>query len=209
MTEPTAKGKGGRTVGTRTLKPKEKAEAVALWRGGGVTLDDLATKFKRRPETFSRMFKKMGITKGSGVVEAAKAMEEAAVKAVVSETEETLRRIRATKDEHFRMSNGLAKLAWAEIVRARQAGIPLDKLKDIMATLKIASDVIGNSRKELFEILNVEKHDKIIDEDELPELTVRELTSNEVQQLQQAPDLDDDVADLDDPMGLDIPNEEG
>lgn len=193
-------GKGGRVAGSKSLLPKEKAEAVALWRSGKVTLEDLATKFKKRPETFSRLFKKMGVKKGEAIADAAREMEKAAVVAAISDTEETLRRIKLARDEHFKMSTGLAKMAWAQVVRAHQAEIPLAKIKDDLAALKIASDVIGNSRKELFEILNVEKHDKVVDEDDLPELTVRELTNDEIDQLRATPEddgLDTDVTDLD------------
>jgi len=186
MTEKTKKvpAAKGRVPGSKVLTPKEKAEAVVLWRSGKVTLEDLAKKFKKRPETMSRLFKRMGVTKGEAVAAAAAEMEKAAAVAAVSETEEILRRIKLARDEHYRMSNGLAKMVWAALVRAHQAGVPFAKLKEDMAALKIASDVIGNSRKELFDILNVEKHDAALTEDELPDLTVRELTTSEIDQLQ-------------------------
>lgn len=206
MSEPAKKAvkRGGRVPGTRTLTPKQRAEAVALWRGGGVTLDDLAKKFGRRPETFSRLFKKLGIEKGSAVKEEAKKLEAAAAEAAKSSIEETLRRIAKVKDDHFQMANGLAKLAWAEIVRARQAELPLHTLKETMATLKMASDVINNSRKELYEILDVEKHEAKEDEDDLPDLTVRELTPGEVQQIQnQSADDGMDMAIPDTPVSAD------
>jgi hypothetical protein len=93
------------------------------------------------------------------------------------------------------MANGLAKLAWQELVRARNEKIDIAQLKDVMVTLKLAGDVIGNSRKELFAVLNVEKHDQVEDFDELPELTVRELTGGEITQLQNQT--------VDDEMGFD------
>jgi AraC-like DNA-binding protein len=190
MTEKTEKApvkKGGRSAGSKSLTPKQRAEAVALWRAGKVTLEDLADKFKKRPETFSRLFKRLGVKKGESVVETAKEMEKAAAAEAVSETQLTMQRIRTVRDEHFKMANGLAKMAWAQIVRAHKADIPLAKIKEDLAALKIAGDLIGNARKELFEVLNVEKHDKNLDEDELPDLTVRELTNNEIEQLS-APD---------------------
>ena len=75
-------------------------------------------------------------------------------------------------------------------MRARQANLDLGSLKDVMTTLKLAGDVIGGARKELFEILNVEKHEKTESFDELPELVVRELTGNEIGQLQLAAEED-------------------
>lgn len=188
--------KAGRGT-AKNLTGAQRAEAVALWRAGEITLEGLAKKFKKRPETFSRMFTRMGITKGSGAAEALKKAADAVSAHVLSDTEQTLKRIAEVKDAHYTMSRQLAALAFREIINAKKAELDVGKLKDVMAVYKMASDVIGNSRKELFELLNVEKHEHTADMDDLPDLTVRELTLDEVTQLQVAPmDGCDDESDL-------------
>lgn len=189
------KKKAKKPLTYRQLTVAQKAEAVALWRSGTVTLEDLSKKYKKRPETLSRLFTRMGIVKGSGAAEAAKKVMETVEARTLSDVEETVRRIHATRNEHFVMSTHLAKIAWAEILRARKAEVDLATLKDVMTTLKLAGDVIGNARKELFAILDVEKHSKEEDFENLPELTVRELTTGEMLQLQSQTAGDD--------MGLD------
>jgi hypothetical protein len=192
---------GGRKPGAKSLTVSQKAEAAALWRAGSVTLDDLAKKFKKRPETFSRLFARMGIEKGSGAAAAMKKAEEAIAAKTLTDTEETLKRISQVKDTHFRMSQQLAVMAFREITQAKAAEVNVGGLKDVMAVYKMASDVIGNSRKELFEILNVEKHDASSELDDLPDLMVRELTNDEVLQLQGTPEEDElgaDMIDLED-----------
>lgn len=191
-----AKPKTARPSLHRKLSVAERAEAATLWRSGSVTLEDLARKFKKRPETFSRLFKKMGIEKGSEVAETEKRLAEEMRSKVVSSVEETLRRIGQIKDENFTMSRALGKMAFGEIARCREAGLPLHTAKDSLIALKIASEVVGNARKELFAILNVEAREKESELDELPELMVRELTSNEVDSLRSTSTddgLDDDV----------------
>ena len=168
----------------RQLTVSQKAEATALWRTGSVTLEELGKKFKKHPETLSRMLKRMGIEKGSGAAEAVKKIIATSEARALTDAEETMKKIANTRDEHFRMAGGLAKLAWAELVRVRQAGIDIASLKDLMVTLKLAGDVIGNARKELFAVLDVEKYSKEQDFENLPELTVRELTDTEIVQLQ-------------------------
>lgn len=180
-------------VGTKNLTASQRAEAVLLWRAGQVTLEDLAKKFKRRPETFSRMFKRMGIEKGSAVAEQAEKMAKAAETAALNDVEVTLSRIAKARDEHYQMSSSLAKIAWSEIVRVKKAGLPIESLKDTMATLKMAGEIVGNSRKELFEVLNVAKHEAAGSMEDLPELTVRELSSEDIEQLQQSQPIDDDT----------------
>jgi hypothetical protein len=180
----TKKKKPATGVAYKRLTVAEKAEAIALYRSGKVTLDDLGKKFKKRPEAFSRLFTRMGIVKGAAIEEMSKKLEAVVEARALSDVEETLKKIAQTRDEHFRMSSSLAKFAWAELIRARQAGIDIATLKDLMTTLKIAGEVVGSARKELFAILNVDKHDKESDFENLPELTVRELSGSELLQLQ-------------------------
>lgn len=71
MTEADKK-KAKKPVTYRQLTIAQKAEAAALWRTGSVTLEDLGKKFKKTPETLSRLFTRMGIEKGSGAAEAVK-----------------------------------------------------------------------------------------------------------------------------------------
>lgn len=196
---------GGRPAGARSLTTKQKAEAVAAWREGSTTLEELGKKFKKRPETFSRLFKRMGVEKGSGAAAALKRAEEAAAERMVSDVEETLKRIAQVKDSHFKMSQAIAIMAFREVQRAKAAELDVARLKDAMTTYKLLSDIVGNSRKELFEILNVVKHDANSEHDDLPDLTVRELTQNEVETLRSASsddgldgDMGTEMLDLDD-----------
>lgn len=168
----------------KNLTVSQKAEAIALYRSGKVTLEDLSKKFGKRPEAFSRLFKRLEITKGGAIPDMAKKLEAVVEEAVVSELQKTLNKIATTKDEHYRMASAIAKLAWAEIVRARTAGTDIAGLKDFMATLKTTGEIIGSARKELFAILNVDKYEQESEFENLPELTVRELTNTELFQLQ-------------------------
>jgi len=171
---------GGRKLGSKALTTSQKAEAVALWRAGDITLEGLSKKFGKRPETFSRLFKRMGIEKGSAAAAVAEKMAAAVETRILNDQAETLKRIAETKQEHYQFSRGLARMAWSELVRAKKAELDIGTLKDVMATLKLAGDVIANSRKELYSVLNVEEAEKDKELDELPELTVRELTQDEI-----------------------------
>jgi hypothetical protein len=195
------KKKPKKPVTFRQMTVAQKAEAAALWRTGTVTLEDLGKRYKKQPETLSRLFTRMGIVKGSGAEEAVKKVMATVEARTLSDTEETMRKIAATRNEHFLMSSNLAKIAWAEILRARQAKVDIGTLKDVMMALKLAGDVIGNARKELFAVLDVEKHAKEEGYDHLPELTVRELTTGEMLQLQSRS--------FDDEMGLDADADAG
>lgn len=205
--EKTVKPKpSGRKPGAKSLTVRQKAEAAALWRSGSVTLEDLSKKYGKRTETFSRLFKRMGIEKGSGAAAAVKKAEEAITARVVSDIEETFKRISTVKESHFRMSQALAVMAFKDIQQAKAAGLDIGKLRDVMSVYKMAGEIVGNSRKELYEILDVAKHDKEKEDDDLPDLTVRELTQGEVDQLRDTVPEDLDGADLGEGM-LDLDEE--
>jgi hypothetical protein len=175
----------------RKLTPEQRAEAAGLWRAGSVTLEDLSKKFGKRPESFSRMFRSMGLVKGSAVAETQKKVEEEVQKSVASNVAKELERIATMKDQHFQMSSALAKIAFQEITRARQAGNKIESLKDTMLTLKLAGEIVGNARKELYALLRVEEHDKDHELEDLPELTVRELTQDQIVEMQAVSPVDE------------------
>lgn len=202
MTEEKKKPSPKKPIVRRKMTVSERAEAVALWRSGTVTLEDLSKKFKKRPESLSRMFTKMGITKGAAEAEArAKLIAAAAEERVVSDVEKTLERIKLVKEENYGYARGLARYTMLQIKRAQEAGIDLATLKDTFGVLKLASEITGNCRKELYQILNVEKHEKGTELEELPELTIRELTNVEIDQLK---NQDGDDMGLDTDPGIDM-----
>lgn len=196
---------------TLRLTPRQRAEAAALWVAGSVTLADLSAKYGKRQEAFSRLFKRMGIEKGSGIEETATTAAATAVAAAVeeatkNEVDEVLKRIRAVKERHYGMSQMLAQMAFQDIQRTRTSGGDVGDLRKTMAVYKMAADVLSITRKEAYDLLNVPKHEATEELDDLPDLTVRELTQEEVGQLRDAPQADDMGAglgdELDDDGGL-------
>lgn len=89
MTEADKK-KPKKPVTYRQLTVAQKAEAVALWRTGSVTLEELGKKYKKHPETLSRLFTRMGIEKGSGAAEAVRKVMATVEARTLSDTEETV-----------------------------------------------------------------------------------------------------------------------
>jgi hypothetical protein len=182
------KGYGGRKKGSRSLTPAEKAAAAAAWRAGEVTLAQLSEKYKKRPETFSRLFGKMGIKKGEAAEEVGRKVTAQIEARAVTDVEQTLQQIAETKKTFVGMHNALARLAFTEIKKAVEAKVPLSQLRLAMQTLQSASAVISKSREEIYTLLQIEKHDDNLGDDDLPELLVRELTAGEVKQLAEQDD---------------------
>ena len=186
---------GGRPIGTtglRKLTVGQKAEIAALYSSGTASLVDLAKKYDKDVGTISRVIKAMGVVRGSSVKETTKKIAEQIEQRALTDLEVIMQKIVKAKEEYYLMNNALAKMVWNEIKAEKgKENADLGRLKDAMSTLKIASDLIGNSRKEIFSILNVERFDEDRSHDELPELTVRELTGNEIKLLQNQSEEDE------------------
>lgn len=178
--------------GTKKLTVAQKAELAAFYSSGTCSIADLAKKYDKSPDTIVRIIKTMGVIKGSSVQETAKKITEQIEQRALTDLEVIMQKIVKAKEEYYVMNNALAKMVWNEIRQEKsKENADLGRLKDAMTTLKVASDLIGNSRKEIFSILNVERFDEERSHDELPELTVRELTGLEIKQLQSQQDEDE------------------
>ena len=185
----------GRPPGKKLLKKltiAQKAEIAALYASGTCSIADLAKKYDKSIDIVTRVIKTMGVVKGSSVQETAKKISEQMEQRALTDLEVVMQKIVKAKEEYYLMNNALAKMVWNEIKAEKSKEKPdLGKLKDTMATLKMASELITNSRKEIFSILNVERFDEERSTDQLPELTVRELTGAEIRQLQMQNNDDD------------------
>lgn len=185
----------------RYLTPKQWAEAEALWESDTVTIDDLVKKFHRARTTFERHFAKHKITRGAKVAVAKKRVEEVIVKAAVDDAMILSARVRETKEDHYKMASGIAKLIWREILNTEKAGSPMAVALNNIKALKEAATGLKAVREERWAVLGLDRPDAV-DPDELPELVISELTANQVQELRDRDhtelELDGDIVDIGD-----------
>lgn len=187
------------------LTPKQWAEAEALWESGEVTLVDLATRFGKHKSAFSAHFSKHKIERGSKKAEHAAAIKEEVKKASIDDATVLAARIKETKEEHYKMASGLAKLSWNEILQAKAAGHAFSTVLNNLKSLDAAMTVLKKAREERWAVLGLDKDDDM-DEDGLPELVISELTAEQIEalrsrdesELDDLPDGEADVSELDD-----------
>lgn len=177
------------------LTARQKAEAKALWERGEVTLDDLSKKFGKAPETFSRLFSREGVQKGSKAKEVEKKTQAAVEAAMEREAVTLAQRVITCKDDHYKFFDALRKLTVAEIASARQRNAPLASVMNNIKTLREAAQVGDITQKKMFEILGINPLKDKADED-LPELKILELSQEkelELAERQQSADEDLDI----------------
>ena len=173
------------------LTPKQWAEAEALWESGEVTLDALAKKFSKDKSAFAKHFTKRGIVKGAKKEEHKKRVAEEVTRAAIDDATVLAARIRETKEEHYKMAAGLAKLTWAEILKAKQDGVPVATALNNLKSLETAMNVLKKAREERWAVLGLDRPD-FVDEEGLPELVISELTAEQIEALRTRDDADID-----------------
>lgn len=188
------------------LTPAEIGEATALYESGTVTLEDLGRRFGKRSTTFLRLFKKLGVVKGSKADETRERVREEVEKTVLDDAVTLANRIREVKEEHFKASRALFKLNWQEILQAKKEG---KSLASINANAKALNVLIANFkmiREESYVVLGLDKDSD--DDGDIPELPIHELTQEQIESMRKAsaePDIDDFDLDMEPEPDEDIP----
>jgi hypothetical protein len=175
----------------RRLTLKQWAEAEAMWESGNSIYDDLVAKFGGHVSTFERHFKRRGIVKGAKAAVVKKKVEQKLAAIAEGDAVVTAQRIRETKEDHYKFSVALARLAWNEIVVAREKKAPISVAMANLKALNMAMNVFKKTREERYSVLGLDRPDAI-DVDELPELVISELTAAEVDALRARDHLDID-----------------
>lgn len=189
VAEKEVKPKGGKTVSKfKRLTTSQQAEATALWRSGAVTLDDLAKRFDKSKETFSRLFKRLQIIKGQTAERHTERVEAKVEGIIVDEAGETAKKIKALKDEHLKMNSGITKLMWQKVVVANTEKRAISTEFNNIKTYEKILSALKTAREEGYMLLGIAGGEKD-DETTLPSLLVKELTAAdilEMQRIQQA-----------------------
>lgn len=179
----------------KTLTSTERAEAIALWRAGATTLDQLAKQFGRSRETFVRLFNREGVTKGDLREEHEKKVAEAAESVVVSDATVRLKRIQEVTDTNFRLITGLRNTVFGFAIRAKNENVPISKFAAEIRAYKEMIQSISMCRNEHWILLGLDKDDAN-DTDELPELKIRELTVEDIKAMHKQMEESSELAGL-------------
>ncbi|WP_199153553.1 hypothetical protein [Chromobacterium sp. ASV23] len=195
----------------RWMTPAEKAECVALWESGEVTLDDLTRKFGRTPETISKVLSDAGAVKGRTAKEAAEKVRSAVESSIIDDAAKIANRIRETKEEHYSLARAITGLVKKEIIDVSRAGGEIGNRLGAFKALEAAMKVLKTAREERFAVLGI-LNGEDVDVESLPDLIVQELSAEDVATLRAMDTdsgMDEDGAPIEElPGGIDIEEED-
>lgn len=166
----------------RRLTKAQWAQAEGLWASGSMALSDLAAKFAVSEQAVSKHMAANKVERGSKAAKVKERVEDQLAKLAGEEAALVAARIKETKEEHYKMASGLAKLIWSEILKAKQDGIPMAAITNNLKALDLALTGLSKARLERWVVLGLDK-DNTLGDDGLPELLISELTADQIQEL--------------------------
>lgn len=178
------------------LTPAQWREIELLWESGEVTLKDLSERYGKNPEAFSQHFRKNKIRKGSRVEELRRVAEKIQREQAENDLSTLSKRIRDTKEQHYKMADAIARLTFNEVLNARQRGVQFRDIQQDIKSLQLAADTLKKCREERWVILGLDKD--AIDEDALPELVMSTMTPEQALEMRRAQEEDDEEMGIDD-----------
>lgn len=182
------------------LNIARQTEAIAFWKSGTMTLEELSKKFKVDTRTLSRLFEKMNAKKGETAEATKKIAAEAVESSITSDAIIYAQRVKDTKEEHYKMANTLAKLIYSKIVQAEKQGLPTSGTAGDMKALNIALASLKIAREERYATLGI-RADDVAEDKPLPDLIVQELTVEDIREMSKGNMVNDDDIDFDTSMG--------
>lgn len=200
-----ANTKASKIKGKR-LTPAQKSEIASLWRSGEFTMTQIAEKYGKDISTIRATIRAEGAVKGEVSEKVREKVESTIEKSLVSDAEMIAGRIREAKEEHWKMASGLAKLVWKTVVEAQKAGHQPAVIADDMKALQLAANTLSVLRKERYAVLGIRDfEEKKTSDDEIPELVIKELTSQEIKKMVDAKTASMQSDDLEE---LDLPSDD-
>lgn len=187
-----------------TISPAKRAEMERAWvEGRFATVRDLAVHFGVPGDeaNIKAHFTRKKLRRGQAVEDYNRRVQEELDKKAAEDARVLAERINETREEHYKMAAGLAKLTWAEILKAKQDNAPFSAVRSNLQSLESAMKVLKMAREERFAVLGLDKEDSGDEEDGLPELVINELTPEQIAEMRARDtggddDEDDDVVNL-------------
>lgn len=168
-------------------------EIAAKYRTGNYTIGELAKEYKVSTSTIHNQFKARKVEKGSAAKEMTKiiaAKESEKVAEIASEFAiKKLQRIEETKEESYESARMISKLITGRIVKAIKDKREIATEENNIRVLANAAKALSITRKERFEILDIQENDG--DDDDLPKIIVEDLSEVEISQLRAQKENDD------------------
>lgn len=178
------------------LTTAQRAEAIALQRVGEMTAQEIANKVGAPLSAVIGLFRATKTKKGEGAVAIEEKRAAVVAESITLDPLVYAQRVFNTKNETYRITEMLRKLVASEVIKCRQEGRKLGTIQNEIKTIVEAAKAIKICREEAYAVLGIRPDDQ--GDEQLPDLTITDLTEDDIADLQAMPTVEDmgDVPDL-------------
>lgn len=182
-------------ISGKRLSAAQRREVCDLYAGGKMKVTALAEKYGVTKSAISQLLKKHGVTWASRVVEEAKAEIESVGREKPPERDPTFAdrrqaRIEQTREESYNWMRMLAMKSLRVMAEAERTGAPIATLKETIRVYRMEADLLAVSSKMRLEVLEAHEH---IDEADLPQIVIRDLTEDDIASDEDDIEIDDSI----------------
>ena|GEM_PF-3289345 len=162
----------------RNWTPSEWLKARTMYETGDYTVKEIADKFGRNKTSLSQRFKRFGVKKGTNFTEASTKVERDLRREQREKADETVKRAKETKEEHYKWARSLSQMAVSILAKAQSESRPIGMVKPDILAVKAAMEALQKGQDMRNIALGLDKGD-ILDTDEIPEFGIVEMTEDE------------------------------
>lgn len=202
---PHVKKKPGRKKGQAGIPftTEEWLKIKTMHESGDYTVKQIAEIVGRSESVIAQRLKKYKVKKGSRKAEIEQHVQAALEKDMNKNIGLKVRRANETKEEHYDWARRMSHLTLKAIATAIQGGTPLAAIKNDILTIKAAMEVFEKAQNQRNISLGLDKQD-IIDEEDLPDFGVFQMTAAERDEIVRQKDADLKASITE---GLDLPED--
>src|SRR5450830_74984 len=171
------------------LLPSTWAEICALWEIGDVTLPELAERYSVHTRTLQAHFAKHKVEKGSKAAALAISVKEEIYATGLGDKDLTIQRARETREKAYKNANAVEGLIMATLDAMQKDPSKMLGLTSKLKALALAAAGLERIHGLKFRALGLDKDLPI--QDEMPVLTFRDLSKDEINALDQDDDEDE------------------
>src|ERR1017187_1142339 len=168
------------------LAPSDWAEICALWEIGDITLPDLAERYSVHTRTLQAHFTKHKVEKGSKAAALAISVKKEIYSSGLGDKDLTIQRARETREKAYKNANAVEGLIMATLDAMRKDPSKTLGLTSKLKALALAAAGLERIHGLKFRTLGLDKDLPI--HDEMPVLTFRDLSNEEIEALHQNDD---------------------
>lgn len=183
----------------KRMSKENYGQAKAMWLTGDYTLKDIAAKFDVTTNNLHVRFKKDGVAKGAARDVHQKAAQKALAQKMADDVKKHASMAASTRNRSLQGIEVISKLRGNIIAQQVKSKNPISEIFDDVKTLNELSKGMKSDWDAVKFILDMDK--KTETEDELPQLTFRAMTDEDIAKINE-----DKQAELDELGELDVPD---